>query len=118
MYELMVESSFDAAHQLRGYEGPCEKLHGHSWKVQVFLNADKVDKLGMVCDFKQIKKILARAIGKFDHENLNDLPEFKKINPTCENVAKVIYDKIKGKIKTVSKIAVWESEKTYAAYLP
>lgn len=116
MYELMVESNFEAAHQLLGYEGPCEKLHGHSWRVQVFLEGENVDKLGMVIDFKKVKGILKDVLKDFDHQNLNDLPEFKKINPTCENVAKVIYERIKKEIKEITKVAVWESGTTYAAY--
>ncbi len=113
----MVEDNFDAAHQLLNYEGPCEKLHGHSWKVQIFLKGGKTDKTGMVMDFKKIKGILRQTIAEFDHQNLNELPPFKKNNPTCENVARVIFDRIKKKIRNLTKVAVWESGATYAAYL-
>jgi len=43
MYELMVESKFSAAHQLRGYQGQCEKLHGHNWRVTAAVTAERLD---------------------------------------------------------------------------
>jgi len=120
MFELMVESSFDAAHQLRKYEGPCERLHGHSWKVQVFLEGNRLDKLGLMVDFKKLKAILQKILRDFDHHNLNSVKYFKKINPTSENVAQVIYKEFAKQIKKhkvkLSKVTVWESSSTYASY--
>ena len=85
MYEIMVEDTFDAAHQLVGYNGPCENLHGHGWKVQVHISGNKLNDQGMLVDFKEIKADLNQILSKLDHSNLNDLPEFKKTNPTSEN---------------------------------
>ncbi len=90
MFELTVEDSFDAAHALRGYDGPCENLHGHTWKVQVFLKGEKLNKLGLLEDFKNIKKRLQTVLAEFDHKNLNDLALFQKLNPSSENLARII----------------------------
>lgn len=120
MYELMVEGTFDAAHQLIGYEGPCEKLHGHTWKVQVFLSGGKLNKLGMVEDFKKLKADLQFALSKLDHTNLNILPPFRKVNPTSENVAKYIYDQFEKGLKKdikLAKVTVFKSAVTSATYM-
>lgn len=118
MFEISVEDTFASAHQLAGYEGPCENLHGHTWKVRVSLKGEALDDLGMLYDFKTAKACLREILAVFDHKNLNELDHFKANNPTAENIAKVIYglfsDKIKG-VK-VSGVTVWESEKTCATY--
>ncbi|MFH1710351.1 MAG: 6-carboxytetrahydropterin synthase QueD [bacterium] len=114
-YELMVEGTFDAAHQLRGYDGPCEKLHGHTWKVRLYIKGSKLNELGMVSDFKEIKLLLQFAIAKLDHTNLNVFPYFKKVNPTSENVAKYIFDQVSKKAD-VAKVTVFESATTSASY--
>lgn len=119
MFELMVEDSFNAAHQLKGYEGPCEKLHGHTWRVQVFLIGTSLDSLGMMVDFKKVKKKLRGSLEELDHSNLNDLSYFKKVNPTSENVAKLIYGKLKekfGRVVKISRVTVFESERASASY--
>jgi 6-pyruvoyltetrahydropterin/6-carboxytetrahydropterin synthase len=107
----MVEGTFDAAHQLIGYDGPCEKLHGHTWKAQVFIKGTKLNDLGMVRDFKELKLMLQFALS-----NLNVHPYFKKINPTSENVAKYIFDQI-AKKADVTKVTVFESATTSASYV-
>ena len=116
MYELMVEGTFDAAHQLIGYDGPCENLHGHTWKAQVFIKGGKLNDLGMVKDFKEIKLILQSVLSKLDHTNLNEYPYFKKVNPTSENVAKYIHDQTSKKAD-VTKVTVFESAVTSASYI-
>ena len=88
MYELVVHKTFAAAHNLRGYEGECEKLHGHNWKVEVTLKSEKLNGLGMVMDFKIVKKTLEGILSRFDHSYLNELEEFNQENPTTENVSK------------------------------
>lgn len=111
----MVEGSFDAAHQLVGHAGPCENLHGHTWKVQVHVSGGKLNKLGMVMDFKELKSLLQSAISVLDHTNLNTIVYFKKVNPTSENVAKYIFDQISKKTDVV-KVTVFESPITSASY--
>ena len=116
MFELMVEESFDAAHALRGYEGPCENLHGHTWRAQVFLKGSKLNKLGMFEDFKTIKKELAHFLKAFDHKLLNDVAPFLVKNPTSENIAETLYKQLKKKFKTLSKVTIWESPTTNASF--
>jgi len=115
-YELMVEGSFDAAHQLVGHGGPCEKLHGHTWKVRVYVAGSGLNRLGIVVDFKEMKLMLQAALARLDHNNLNVLPYFRKVNPTSENVAKYIFDQI-AKNADVTKVTVFESATTSASYM-
>lgn len=116
MYELKVKDSFSAAHALKGYEGPCENLHGHTFKVEITLQGEKLDNLGMLIDFKEIKNILKKTLDKFDHKNLCDLEYFKEKNPSAENLAKTIYALIKPQIKLLIKVKVWESDSASASY--
>ena len=116
MFELMLEESFESAHALRGYEGPCENLHGHTWKVQVFLKGEKLNKVGLLEDFKSIKSELKEVLEEFDHKLLNDIKPFDVENPSSENIAKRIYKKMKKGSKMLSKVLVWESHTSYAAY--
>ncbi|MFQ5956938.1 MAG: 6-carboxytetrahydropterin synthase QueD [Candidatus Brocadiales bacterium] len=119
MFELIVEADFAAAHSLRGYEGKCESLHGHNWKVQVVLSAQKLDGLGMVLDFKDIKGMMGEIFEDFDHKNLNDLAYFKEDNPTTENVSRAIYAELSKKLPkevSVRKVTTWESDRCGASY--
>ncbi|MFC1571695.1 6-carboxytetrahydropterin synthase QueD [Candidatus Margulisiibacteriota bacterium] len=118
MYELMVEDSFDAAHALRGYHGPCENLHGHTWKVQIFLKGKKLNQIGLLEDFKITKKQLKDVLAEFDHKLLNDLKPFESDNPSSENLARLIYEAMKEKISLVSKVSVWESTTSCSTYWP
>jgi 6-pyruvoyltetrahydropterin/6-carboxytetrahydropterin synthase len=120
MFELTIEDEFAAAHFLRGYKGKCERMHGHNYKVQVFVAASSLNKTGLAVDFGDLKKMLSSVISKLDHNVLDELPGFKKVNPSAENIAKYIYDnlvkiiKIKGvKLK---KVTVWETAKASASY--
>jgi 6-pyruvoyltetrahydropterin/6-carboxytetrahydropterin synthase len=114
-YEITVEDFFSAAHQLRDYEGDCERLHGHNWKVEVSLTSQKLNKYGMVIDFKELKRLIKDILGELDHRYLNDLPCFKKNNPTTENIAKLIHRELQQKIEKkglklkIKKVRVWES---------
>ena len=119
MYELVVEKTFAGAHNLRGYDGDCEKLHGHNWRVEVTLKAEKLDEMGMVMDFKIVKEKLEEVISRFDHSYLNELSEFKQENPTTENVSRVIYNNLSELLPSeifVDKVKTWESEKCAAVY--
>lgn len=122
MYKVKVISDFSAAHMLRDYKGKCENLHGHNWKVEVSVSSKKLDRLGMVIDFKELKRGLNSVLEELDHKNLNDLPYFKKVNPTSENIAKYIYDKMEDHrpltIDHCLKVTVWESDTACATYEP
>ena len=116
MYSIKVEASFSSAHNLRGYKGKCEELHGHNWKVEIIAADDKLDKSGMLLDFKYLKMKLNDVLEKLDHTHLNNIPHFKKFNPTSENIAKYIYDNLKTEIHKLKSVTVWESENSSATY--
>ena len=122
MYEIAVESHFDAAHFLRGYRGKCEALHGHRFRVVARASAARLDDAGMAYDFTEMKKHLNGILDKFDHTCLNDLPLFKEINPSSEHLASIIYRELSQKLArepvTVSSVEVWESPQSGATYRP
>jgi len=122
MFEISVEKDFDAAHFLRGYRGKCEALHGHRFKVVAVVVTDKLDNIGMGYDFSELKQKLGEVLARFDHTCLNNLAAFKRINPSSENIATVIYRKLKRKLRgapvDISAIEVWESPQSRVIYRP
>lgn len=120
MYELMVESKFSAAHQLRGYKGKCEKLHGHNWRVTVAVTAERLDEQGLAIDFHELKSFLREVLDQLEHTFLNEIFPFTQINPSSENLAKWIYDNMAKKIDDgnveVASVTVWESDTASASY--
>ncbi|MBS1112685.1 MAG: 6-pyruvoyl-tetrahydropterin synthase [Nitrospirae bacterium] len=120
MFELMIETYFSAAHQLRGYKGQCEKLHGHNWKVQVYVLAEKLNEIELAMDFHELKRLTEEVLAPLDHGFLNDIFPFTEKNPSSENIAKWIYDSLKKKLNgsnvSLSGITVWESEAASATY--
>lgn len=116
MYEIEIFNNFSAAHRLRGYKGKCENIHGHNWKVGVIVSSDKINKIGIVADFREVKKKLENVLSELDHKDLNSLKYFKKVNPTSENLAKLIYEKLKKKKLPVSSVSVWEADDSRATY--
>jgi 6-pyruvoyltetrahydropterin/6-carboxytetrahydropterin synthase len=121
MYELVVESDFAAAHSLREYGGNCERLHGHNWKVRVELRTRRLDRLGMVMDFREVKGRLAEVLKALDHRHLNEVAAFQKRNPTTENIAQHICAGLSRRLPkgvSVAKVTVWESDHCAASYIP
>ncbi|MDD5098084.1 MAG: 6-carboxytetrahydropterin synthase QueD [Candidatus Omnitrophica bacterium] len=116
MYKIKIEGDFSSAHNLRGYKGKCEELHGHNWKVEVVVAAAGLDKIGMVMDFKCLKEKLYEILDSLDHKYLNNISYFKKVNPTSENIAKYIYDLLKKEVTGLYSVTVWESDKASATY--
>ncbi len=120
MYELTVERSFSAAHCLRDYEGPCARLHGHNYKVQVTVAGEQLDEHEMLMDFGELKALCDRVIDAFDHQYLNDLDAFAEVNPTSENLARYIYNQVAEGLAnqpgSVKRVKVWESDSSVATY--
>lgn len=99
MFEISIKSHFCGAHRLKGYQGKCARLHGHNWEVEIFLRGNKTNRLGLLVDFKTLKELLGEVLEGLDHRNLNQLPAFKKENPTAENIARFIFNKLSPKIR-------------------
>ena len=121
MFELMVETHFSSAHQLRGYKGECEKLHGHNWKVQVYVLAQKLNEIELAIDFHELRGLTEEVVSQLDHSFLNDIFPFTEKNPSSENIAKWIFDSLKKKLGdgedvTLSAVTIWESEVCSATY--
>lgn len=120
MYTLSVESHFDAAHYLRGYNGPCAQLHGHCWHLVVRIRAEELDGVGIAVDFKRIKEVLKQATCELDHTCLNNHEYFQDLNPTAENLAKFLFDELSSKVAdlgaSVVEVEVWESEHCCVSY--
>ena len=121
MYELKITSQFAAAHQLREFKGKCEQLHGHNWKVEVYVTGEILGEDGMLIDFSTVKKATEKVLGDLDHKFLNELAYFKTINPSSENIARHIYQSLgqylNNKNVRVSKVTAWESDTACATYV-
>jgi 6-pyruvoyltetrahydropterin/6-carboxytetrahydropterin synthase len=120
MYELKIETRFAAAHQLRNYQGRCERLHGHNWRVDVYVVSEVLNDIGLVADFKELKDATNDLLSVLEHSFVNEVFPFTEINPSSENIAKWIYDGLSKKLNTdvlqVSTVTVWESETASASY--
>lgn len=117
-FTVYREIFFSSAHRLRNYNGKCENLHGHNWRVRLYVSTEELDETGFVVDFKVLDKILKDVTDILDHQNINELPFFTETNPTAENIAKFIFDESQKMINDsrvkLSKVSVWESEKSCA----
>ena len=121
MYELKVVSNLAAAHQLRNFEGQCENLHGHNWRIEVYVAGDDLQENGILIDFKLIKKATEKVIQELDHRFLNELEGFRDINPSSENIARYIYESLSRDLNSkkakVSRVTAWESDSACATYV-
>ena len=119
-YTMKILLDFAAAHLLRNYEGVCNRLHGHNWKVEVLVTATKLDDVGMGVDFKVIKDATRELIGKLDHRNLNEIPPFDEINPTAENISEYLYSELSKELNVdgikVSAVTLWETDRASVTY--
>ncbi len=105
---LRVSADFSASHQLRNYGGKCESLHGHNFLVEAQVCGDQVDpETGMLIDFKVLKKNLQAVLEKLDHKHLNELPYFKDINPSSENLACFVYQELKNRLREYGTRLEW-----------
>jgi len=120
VYELVVKGGFSAAHNLRDYQGRCESLHGHNWKVEIYVRSSTL-KGGMAIDFQVLKGELRAVLEELDHKYLNELPYFKEREPSSENIARYIYEGLRGRLEgqgvNLWKVTVWESEGAGASWV-
>jgi len=122
MYELKVQTHFAAAHQLRMVADKCENLHGHNWKIEVYVQGDKLNEAGILMDFGEIKHHVADIMAVLDHKFLNELDIFPDGNPSSESIARYVADTLQTKIDdpaiTVARVTAWESDNASATYIP
>jgi len=136
VFLLTIEDEFAAAHYLEGYQGACAAMHGHTWKVSVSIVAQETRDLGMVVDFKDLKRILKKVLSKYDHSCLNNVIEMPKdeegeaessrpkYNPTAENMTRIIYGELEEALQQFSKagicelwsVTIWESSQASCTY--
>jgi 6-pyruvoyltetrahydropterin/6-carboxytetrahydropterin synthase len=107
---LKVKDKFQAAHFLKDYKGKCEKIHGHTFQVEVEVEATQLDKAGIGIDFTLIKKELSKILP--DHALLNEVYDF---NPSAENLARHFFLELKKQFPVI-QVTVWESEDASATY--
>jgi 6-pyruvoyltetrahydropterin/6-carboxytetrahydropterin synthase len=122
MFELKVVTHFAAAHQLKMVAEKCESLHGHNWKVEVYLTGEKLNRAGVLMDFGEIKKEVTTIMKTLDHKFLNETEAFHDAHPpSSENIARFIARELQAAIKDpavkVSRVNAWESENACAAYI-
>lgn len=119
-FVLKTLLDFASAHSLRDYPGDCAKLHGHNWKIEVEVIGHELNDIGMLIDFKEIKRHAKAVIDELDHSYLNDHSYFKEINPTAENIAQYIYQTLQTRIASnrlkMHRLTVWENDRNCVIY--
>lgn len=123
MYEISAKFSISSAHFLSNYEGKCRRLHGHNWKITVYIKGAELDNLGMLVDFNVLKKYFKVIEGELDHCSLNEHEYFTQKNPTAENISEFIFNRMAALLEAdkidnaeVSKVSVYETENCEAVY--
>lgn len=120
MFRLTIHTSFAAAHNLIHYQGDCENLHGHNWKVEVAVTTSELDKAGLGIDFKILKRETNTLLKTLDHKYLNELAPFADASPSSENIARYLYGELTkifaDKNVKVEMVTVWESDFAAASY--
>ncbi len=121
MYEIKIIRFFSAAHFLQDYNGKCEALHGHNWKVEVMVRRADLGEGNMAFDFSRLKQLTDAVLDTLDHKNLNDLPYFRDQNPSSEVIARYIFESLEKRLGdapvTVTRVNAWESRDSCAGYM-
>ena len=122
MFEISVEETFSSGHALRGYRGKCENPHGHNYKVRVCLAGAELNAIGLLYDFKDLKASIRQETERLDHQYLNDLEPFREINPSAENLARFLFERLREQMGSqapgiqVKSVTVYETDTTAAVY--
>jgi 6-pyruvoyltetrahydropterin/6-carboxytetrahydropterin synthase len=119
MFTAKVMEGFSAAHSLRGYQGDCERLHGHNYRVEVVVESAELDAMGIVMDFRDLKQALKKVLGGMDHQYLNEIDPFTTLNPSAENIARHIHQAIADAVKApvrLREVTVWENDSCCVTY--
>jgi len=110
MYRLQVKDHFDAAHFLKGYEGKCNREHGHRWDVEICLEGKDLDKINMLIDFSVVKKIMKTLLDRLDHYQLNE--QLQEDNVTAEYLARWFYGSFELALNTMPMPGGWKNDPT------
>jgi 6-pyruvoyltetrahydropterin/6-carboxytetrahydropterin synthase len=120
MFEIAAEASFSAAHHLNRYDGPCENVHGHNWLVHAVVRCEMLNSLGIGIDFRVLRAMLSDIVKELDHSDLNTLFEKNGLNPSSENCAKYIFERLENALAkdpcSVVRVEVTETPGNTAAY--
>ncbi|MCF8720223.1 6-carboxytetrahydropterin synthase QueD [Nitrospina gracilis] len=120
MYEVYITTRFSSAHQLRGYDGQYENLHGHNWTANVTVEAKELDEIGVGIDFVELKKKVDDILSQLDYHNINEVPPFDTQNPSAENIARWLFKQLEASITKqharVKRVEVYETPESGAAY--
>lgn len=122
MFSISVEETFSSGHALRGYRGKCENPHGHNYRVRVRLQGPRLNSIGLLYDFKDLKAFIRRETEQWDHQYLNDLEPFREQNPSAENMARELFDRLQKSLSgnaegvVVESVTVFETDTTAAVY--
>jgi 6-pyruvoyltetrahydropterin/6-carboxytetrahydropterin synthase len=121
MFEVMIERNFSSAHQLRGYKGKCENLHGHNYKIEIYARGRELDNIGLLVDFGELKTAADEVVQYLDHRNINELPPFDvELNPSAENLARYILERVASRVGDervkVYKVRCFETPTSIATY--
>jgi 6-pyruvoyltetrahydropterin/6-carboxytetrahydropterin synthase len=121
MYEIEVTDHFSSAHRLREQGSACERMHGHNWFVTVTLRCGELDSIGLGIDFKVVKEILREVLGGLDHRDLNEVQPFDQINPSTENLARYVFERLAERLSDAPvrmyKVRISEGPNTAATYI-
>ena len=121
MFEVMIERNFSSAHQLRGYKGKCENLHGHNYKIEIYARGRELDNIGLLVDFGELKEAADEVVQYLDHRNINELPPFDvELNPSAENLARYILERVSARVGDdrvkIYKVRCFETPTSVATY--
>ena len=121
LFEVMIERNFSSAHQLRGYRGKCENLHGHNYKIEIYARGRELDKTGLLVDFVELKAAADEIVNYLDHRNINELPPFdEELNPSAENLARYILERVSSRVGDervqIYKVRCFETPTSVATY--
>ncbi len=116
MFEMMLERHFSSAHHLLNYVGKCATPHGHNYKVRVYVQMNTLDKANIALDFKDMKAVLDPIIDRFDHQDLNTLPDFAGESPSAEFMARLIFNELRESLPDVSKVCIYETDTQAVCY--
>jgi 6-pyruvoyltetrahydropterin/6-carboxytetrahydropterin synthase len=121
LFEVMIERNFSSAHQLRGYRGKCENLHGHNYRIEIYARGRELNNIGLLVDFVELKAAADEVVNYLDHRNINELPPFdEELNPSAENLARYILERVSSRVGDervqVYKVRCFETPTSVATY--